>query len=334
MVVLGNSSVDSATRLHRRGLCLHDERHAQDLAPLIAYGADRGCTVAVQLQHYGPQGSTQQTGVPLLGPSGLPCRRMQKADPSYRTLAMSPFDIRAARRQFTRAACLAKRAGAKLVQLQASNGYLLSSFLSPYTNKREDEYGGTPLRRARFLLEVIHDIRMATEDSLDISVRLGIDDCLGTRGQQPHLLKDVVTALSQAGVVAIMCSMSIAETFDHLIRPSAETREALVQGVRLIRSASSVPVGFAGFVGTLDQIESHLTTGTADLVGMTRALFADNELIIKSIARQDHLIHACRFDGNCFRDKNNPQLDRVYCCVNPNYRRPSQISYSQGTHEI
>lgn len=328
MVVLGNASVDASTRLQRRGLCLHNEKHARSLAPLIDYGIKYDCPVVVQLQHYGAQGSTECTGLPLLGPSGVACGRMQRTDPAYRTRPMDLADITTVRRQFAEAAYMALQAGAKLIQLQASNGYLLSSFLSPYTNKREDDYGGTPLRRARLLLEVIEDIQAATGNSLEISVRLGIDDCVGSAGQQPHLLREVVNALERAGVVAIMCSISIGETFGHMMRPTAETRQSLIESVRLIKTYASVPVGFAGFVSTLDQVELNLIDGTADLVGMTRALFADNDLILKSVAEQDHLIYACRFDGNCFRDKSNPQLDRVYCCVNPNYLRPDHISYS------
>ncbi|MGN7980287.1 oxidoreductase [Burkholderia sp. 22313] len=335
MVVLGNSSIDPSTRLQSRGLCLYTTRHANRIALVIAYGADHDCRVAVQLQHYGAQGNCQHTSTPLLSPSGIPCRRMQNIDPTYRVRPMDLSDIAIVRAQFVRAAGLARQAGADLVQLQASNGYLLSSFLSPYTNRRTDDYGGTPMRRARLLLEVIDDIRSATGNSLDISIRLGIDDCLGDAGQRPHLLHEVTRALEQAGVAAIMCSISIGETFDRMIHPTPETRRLLLEGVRSIRSTVSIPIGFAGFVGSLSEVETLVADGTTDLVGMTRALFADNDLIRKSVAGQAHLVDACRFDGNCFRDKGNPDLDRVYCCVNPNYRRPAHIKYSlEGSHDV
>ncbi|GAU04660.1 hypothetical protein BSLA_02r2439 [Burkholderia stabilis] len=120
-----------------------------------------------------------------------------------------------------------------------------------------------------------------------------------------------------------------------MMRPTPETRQLLLSGVRSIRSTVSIPIGFAGFVGSLSEIEALVADGTADLVGMTRALFADNDLILKSVAGQAHLINACRFDGNCFRDKSNPNLDRVYCCVNPNYRRPTHIKYSlDDDHDV
>jgi 2,4-dienoyl-CoA reductase-like NADH-dependent reductase (Old Yellow Enzyme family) len=328
MVVLGNSSIDPSTRLHKRGLCLHDEAHARRLAPLIAYGAARDCPIVIQLQHYGAQGSSRFTGLPLLAPS-MPKKQPQRRSGEYRTLRiMDVHDIAAVRRQFANAARLAQSAGAEMIQLQASNGYLLGSFLSPYTNRREDAYGGSAIRRARFLLEVVDDIQVTTRGGVDISVRLGIDDCLGSEGQEPHLLGGVVRALERVGVAAIMCSMTIGETFHHLIQPTPEMRRRLIEGVRHIRAHTSAPVGFAGFTATIAQAETLLAERTADLIGMTRAIFADNDIVAKSLAGHQNAVHACDYDGNCFRDKTNPALDRVYCCVNPKYKRPAHIRYT------
>ncbi|MBY6242612.1 NADH:flavin oxidoreductase [Methylosinus sp. Sm6] len=328
MVVLGNSSIDPSTRLHERGLCLYDDDHARKLEPLLSYGASRNCPVVIQLQHYGAQGGSRFTGMPLLAPSA-PKKYPPRASGEYRTWRiMDVHDIAAVRRQFANAARLAQSAGAAMIQLQASNGYLLGSFLSPYTNRREDAYGGSALRRARFLLEVVGDIHDATRGGIDVTVRLGVDDCLGPEGQEPHLLGGVVRALERVGVAAIMCSMSIRETFHYLIHPTLAMRRRLIEGVQHIRAHTSLPVGFAGFTASMEQAESLLADRTADLIGMTRAIFADNDLVAKSLAGRQSAVEACHFDGNCFRDKANPALDRVYCCVNPKYKRPEHIRYA------
>lgn len=326
MVVLGNASVDAGTRLQERGLCLRDRRQAQALAPLLRYGQDRDCPVVVQLQHYGAQGSVRMGGGALLSPSGVPCPRIAKADPDYRTIAMTMDDIRAVQAQFARAAALAQQAGARLVSLQASNGYLLSSFLSPHTNRRQDDYGGDAARRMRFLLEVIAAIRTAAP-GIEISVRLGIDDCLPEGGQRPDLLLPCLAMLEQAGVASLECSMSIGQTFASMLSYSPEASQRLQNGVATIRKGTGLKLGFAGFVGSLEAAEEAMLATGADLIGMTRALFADNDLVAKAAAG-DPGIHRCRFDGNCFRDKGNPRLDRVYCCVNPKYLRPAEIVYS------
>lgn len=325
MVVLGNASIHPASRLHRRGLCLHDAAQARALAPLLRLGEDHDCPVVVQLQHYGAQGSATRSGGPLLSPSGVPCPRMAAADPGYRTVAMTRADIAEVTQQFVAAAGLARMAGARMVQLQASNGYLLSSFLSPHTNRRDDDYGGDPARRMRFLIEVVRAIRQA-HPALAVSVRLGIDDCLPEGGQRPELLAPCLEMLEMAGAVAITCSMSIGQTFAAMLRYSPEANDRLRRGVATLRPATRLPLGFAGFVGSLAEAEAAMDLTGADFIGMTRALFADNDLVAKTVAGQP--VDRCRFDGNCFRDKGNPQLDRVYCCVNPKYLRPSHISYS------
>lgn len=324
MVVLGNSSIAPSTRLHARGLCLHTADNVARLAPLVEYGHQRDCPVVVQLQHYGAQGGTQISGQPLFCPSRSALAGAAGVDS---LVEMSVADIDRVCEQFAQAARRAQQAGAKMVQLQASNGYLLSSFLSPHTNHRRDAYGASPLRRARFLLEVIERIHQVTGGALDVSVRLGIDDCLGEAGQRPELLEHVVPALGEAGAAAIMCSITLKETFRYMLCANPEIQRQFVEGVSLIKSLTALPVGYAGFIGSLQEAETQLQQGHCDLIGMSRALFADNELISKSLAGREDQVNQCRFDGNCFRDKSNPQLDRVYCCVNERYKRPAHIHY-------
>ncbi|MBB5409776.1 2,4-dienoyl-CoA reductase-like NADH-dependent reductase (Old Yellow Enzyme family) [Paraburkholderia sp. HC6.4b] len=326
MVVLGNASIDSNTRLQVRGLCLHDDAHMAALRPLFVKGRRQQCEVVVQLQHYGAQGNTALSGGVLLSPSGVPCARAQGKDPGYRTVEMTLSNIATVRRQFVTAAGRAQLAGARMVQLQASNGYLLSSFISPYTNRRTDAYGGDPGRRMRLLCEVIADIRHAYP-AMEVSVRLGIDDGLPEGGQRPELIAPQLAMLDQLDVAAIELSMTVGETFHQLLQPSDSVRARLANGIRVIRAATRLPLGFAGFVADLADAEKARAELGVDLVGMSRALFADNELILKTLQGRDHEIHRCRFDGNCFKDKSNAALDRVYCCVNPRYRRPSHIRY-------
>lgn len=319
---LANASVSPSSRLGKGGLCLYNEEQADSLIPIFNLANTKNCIVGVQLQHYGGQGSVIND-FPLLTPSGTSCKKYSNQNQSHNIKAMDQNEINEVINQFANSAELAMNAGAKLIQLQASNGYLLSSFLSPYTNSRNDIYGGSEENRARLLLEVIAAISKRTKDQLTITVRLGIDDRLGKDGLQPHLLIKTVRLLEQAGIGAIECSMCINETFKDFLKYSKEMDEYLCSGVKLIKSKTSLPVGFAGFVDSLDKAERLITEGVADFIGMTRALFADNELISKTLAGKDNLIDRCLWDGNCFKDKSNPNFGRVYCCVNPKYLRPS-----------
>lgn len=327
MVILGNASISPETRLQKRGLCLHNKKHAEALRPMIEYGKSKNCEVVIQLQHYGAQGGAQYSSKPLLSPSGIPCAQMSKKSSEYKVSEMTIDDITLVRKEFVRAAGLAMDASARMIQIQASNGYLISSFLSPYTNKRDDSYGGSAEKRMTLLYEIVTDIKNAFP-SLGISIRLGIDDCLDSEGQLPHIIAPHVNKLRELGAVLITCSISIAETFHALLTPTDHIKERLKKGLQIIRSSTSMPIGFTGFVSDLFDAENYINSLHLDLIGMTRSLFADNDLITKCLEGRESEVNQCRYDGYCFRDKGNAALDRVYCCVNPKYIRPNHINYN------
>lgn len=322
-LILSNATVSRDSILQPRGLRMFEPAHAEALAPFIARQRAKGVVVGVQLQHYGGQGVTKYTrGKPMLTPSGIPSPALMKLDPRYRVRAMDGDDIALVIRQFADAAALSASAGAQLIQLQASNGYLLSSFLSPHTNRREDGYGGGPLERSRLLVEVVAAIRARVGPAVSIGVRLGVDDFLGPAGSLPADFKDVIPMLEDAGMDLIEVSMGTAETFYKLSGRTREMEESVLASVARIRRYSRVPVGFAGLVDGLEMAERIVADGTADLVGMARALFADNDLIVKTVEQGSASVTRCLWDGKCFKDKYNPRYDRVYCCVNPKYLRP------------
>lgn len=323
-LILSNATVSRDSILQPRGLRMFEPRHAEALAPFIARQHAKGAVVGVQLQHYGGQGVTKYTrGQPMLTPSGVPSPALMKLDPRYRVRAMNGDDIALVIEQFADAAALSVAAGARLIQLQASNGYLLSSFLSPHTNRRDDGYGGDPVRRGRLLAEVIAAIRARVGNGVSIGVRLGVDDFLGSAGSLPEHFEEVIPMLEEAGMDLIEVSMGTAETFHKLSGRTREMEADVLAGVAQIKRYSRVPVGFAGLVDGLDMAERLVAAGTADLVGMARALFADNDLIVKTVEQGSASVTRCLWDGKCFKDKYNPRYDRVYCCVNPKYLRPS-----------
>lgn len=322
-VLLGNSSVSPQSILQLQGLRMHNAHHAHAISPFIEYARQLGVIVGVQLQHYGFQATTQNiTSGELLSPSGLGSSVFKKMDPRYAVREMSRDDIAQVKGQFAHAASLAHAAGARLIQLQASNGYLLSSFMSRHSNRRCDEYGGTLVNRARFLIETVQGVRDAISDGAVLSVRLGADDGIGETGTLPIDFEHVIPALEKCGVDMLEISLGTAETAFNVGR-TEEMIEKIMGVVRVIRQFSSVPIGFAGLIDSLKSAEEFLAFGVADFVGMGRALFADNDLIHKTLAGHESTIFRCRWDGLCSKDKFNPKQSRIYCCVNPKYLRPT-----------
>tara|TARA_R110001583_G_scaffold195377_1_gene372417 strand:- start:3946 stop:4722 length:777 start_codon:yes stop_codon:yes gene_type:complete len=198
-LILPNASVTKLSRLNPKGLGMYTKQHGNALKKFLNEIKEKEILVGVQLQHYGGQGKSID-GEALLTPSGIPCKLKKLKVEGYATRAMTLNDIQEVIDQFVQSAVLAFQSGVDYIQIQASNGYLLSSFLSPYTNFRDDEYGSTPIKRAKILIEIIKLIRKNASTSLIIGVRIGIDDMVGDAGQKVELLKNVVPKLEEAGV--------------------------------------------------------------------------------------------------------------------------------------
>ncbi|MEO4091748.1 NADH:flavin oxidoreductase [Acinetobacter pittii] len=328
MVKIGNATVSSSSRLHKRGLGLFTLEHVNALKPIIDYGNEKNSLIVIQLQHYGAQGSSQYTSSPLLSPSGKSCSRMMNKFPHDQVIEMTTNDIENVINEFIYAAWLVYQAGGKAIQIQAANGYLISSFLSPYTNQRTDEYGGSPQKRGLILKKIIEGINIKTKGKLHIFVRLGIDDGFDNDiGQKPEYLQSLIKELENLNVSGIECSICIGETFHKFLQGfNLKIKQRLFAGARTIKSyTKKIPVGCTGLVTSIEDAENLLKEYNLDYIGMARALFADPQLLNKFY--QKIPVNHCKFEGFCFRDKSNPILDRVYCCVNPDYLRNSEIKY-------
>jgi len=326
-LILSNTTISCDSVYLPKGLHLYNDSQVKSLKGFIEKTRSKNVEVGIQLQHYGGQCvTTYSDGAALLTPSGIPCKSFQEKDPNYKCRAMTQQDIDLVIKQFAHSALLAELAGAKLIQLQASNGYLLSSFFSPATNKRKDAYGGGPKARARFLIEVIKAIKEKIGPDIILGVRLGVDDCIGDAGTTPSDFETVIPLLEGAGMDLIEISVTTADTFSKFLGgddcDDSDIGTLIKRHARQIKSYSRVPVGLTGLVKSVREAEDIIENETADLVGMARALFADNDLIVKSIEGRQDEINWCKWDGKCFTDKHNPKYDRVYCCVNPKYKRP------------
>lgn len=324
-IVLSNASVSPNSALLPRALKLFNDEHTRALAPLLAEGAAQDVVMGVQLQHYGSQGLTHCTPTKdLLSPSGIASPSLIKKDPKANLREMDDTDILTVIGEFASAARRAAQAGAKFIQLQASNGYLLSSFLSKATNHRTDAYGGTPIKRARFVIEIVEAVRAEIGEDIVLGLRLGINDYLGPDGMVPEDIYPALPSLEAAGVDVFEVSFCVAETFGVMAANTPETRAEIAAQVKAFRRNTQRPVGYAGFIGSLADGCRLLVDEISDYIPMARALLADNDLVAKEVSGREADVHRCRWDGLCFQDKYNPSFDRVHCCVNPKYLRPSQ----------
>ncbi len=291
MVVVENATVDYPTGSgSNRTLRADTDKNIEGLTKLAATIKKQRALASLQLNHAGRFAAIAD---PALAPSAVQTfGRMPRA--------LTKDEMRKIARKFAEAAVRAKKAGFDLVELHGGTGYLLSSFVSPRTNKRDDEYGGPLENRQRFPLEVVREVKAAVGD-FPVGYRFLADEWL------PDGLKlaesvQYAGALGEAGVAYISVMGGTYESFFLPEVLMASRKEGyMVELASAIKKAVNVPVITAGRIATGAFAESVLAEGKADLIGLARVLWADPEWPSKvKEGRENEIIHcASECDDTC-----------------------------------
>lgn len=179
----------------------------------------------------------------------------------------------------------AKAAGCDGAQLHVAHGYLLSSFISPYTNRRTDKWGGSQENRVRILGEIMHRARRAAGNDYPILAKLNSTD--GLPGEGYLTLDDMVTtakALAGWGIAAIEVSGGVREAKGVMSAPGIarpEQEAYFATAAKAVKAAVSVPVILIGGLRSLAVMERVVQDGTADLVALSRPLVREPDLVAR-----------------------------------------------------
>ncbi|MCP4602187.1 MAG: FAD-dependent oxidoreductase, partial [Proteobacteria bacterium] len=217
--------------------------------------------------------------------------------------------------RFADAADRAKMAGFDGIELHGGHGYLISSFISPNTNKRQDEYGGSLKNRARLLTDVIKAARARVGDDFPIWCRLDGKEFLVDGGITEEDARQTAMLAKEAGAEAINVSAysntKIASAFT--LAPLVHQPGGFVDLAQGIKESAQIPVIAVGRIEP-DVGDRLVQEGKADFVGMARQLIADPELPSKLVAAQTENIRPCICCYNCVGEifQNRP----VVCAVN------------------
>jgi 2,4-dienoyl-CoA reductase-like NADH-dependent reductase (Old Yellow Enzyme family)/thioredoxin reductase len=266
--------------------------------------------IAIQLHHGGSRANPKFTGGRIVSSSVV---KGLHATPEALTLD----EIAALVERHGEAADRAKRAGYDAVEIHGAHGYLLHQFLSPATNIRTDDYGGSPENRMRFTLEVIRSVRQAVGPDYPVIYRLSTEGGYG--------LEDSVAFAAQwaeAGVDAL--NVSIGGTAPITLLTPETSPMSIPQGyladyVHAVKKAVSIPVMCVGEIREPAVAESILVQGKADYVALARALMTDpfwpekasqgrEKEILKCISCDE--CRFCLYRGLPVRCLINPQLGR------------------------
>lgn len=191
--------------------------------------------------------------------------------------ALSLDEIHALPAEFARAARLAKEFGFGGVELHAAHGFLLSQFLSPLFNKRADAYGGSLHNRMRLVLEVIGAVRKAVDPDYPVGLKLNATDQLDGGFDEDESL-EVVAAVDKTGIDLI--DISGGTYFPGAASSSDRSGSGpyFLNFARRARAKTTIPLMVTGGFKTRAQAENAIADGSADVVGLARALVVDPEL--------------------------------------------------------
>lgn len=314
--------ITEATRVVNNGChnefqlgAFHDEQIA-GLTELTSRIHAHGASVFMQLYHPGSQTTNKLTGEELLTPSGFPC----KALPAQKCRIMDPADIAALVQAFADAAGRAKAAGFDGIELNAAHGYLLGAFLSSYTNKRTDEYGGTTSKRCRIVSEIISAIHKKVGTDFPVILSISADEFLkkaGIREDGTTLTEAIaiLTHLATFGIDAINVCAGTLETQNCAWEPISYPQGWRTYLAETISHNIFIPVIATSVIREPDFAEQLLKRGALDFVGVARGQVADPEWGTKAEQGRSNEIRRCISCLHCMQQLT--QTGHAECAINP-----------------
>ena len=281
LITVENATVDHpAGSGSNRTIRLDTDDNLSGLKELAGEIQKQGALAGIQINHAGRFAGTAEP----VAPSAV--------DTFGRTpRALTKDEIKNICDKFRDAARRAKSAGFDMVELHGGTGYLLSQFVSPRTNQRTDDYGGSLENRMKFPLEVLSAVKSEVGD-LPVGYRFLADEFLDD-GLKPEESNELAKKLSEAGAAYLSVMGGTYESFTkpEIIQRS-KTEGYMADLSEAVKKHVSVPVIAAGRISSPQTAENIIAGGRADLVGLARVLWADPEWPQKARAgREDEIIH-------------------------------------------
>ena len=310
LITVEATVIDPTAKGGPRKHCLFDDSQIGALKKVVDECHTYGSKVMVQLQQAGPEGSAKAAGYPLKSAS-----RIQASFSKDIPLEMTTKQIYELIELYGDAALRAKKAGVDAVEIHMAHGYLVSSFISPQTNKRVDEFGGCFENRMRLPRLIIENVRRKVGHNIALLARINsCDETLG--GITVEDAMAVASYLEDCGIDGIDVSRSIHLKDEYMWAPTMIHQGFNLDHVKHIKDVVDVPVITVGRYNDPFLPELVVKKGYADMIAMGRQSIADPHFPNKAAANQFDEITPCiaclqGCVGNMFVGK------PIECLVNP-----------------
>lgn len=312
MIIVEASFVHPTGRGFFHQIGIHSDRLVPGLCSLADVIKRHGARAGIQIHHAGRQTLKSVIGENPVAPSPVQCPLHQEVP---RELSIE--EIEAIVDAYAAAAGRAKTAGFDFIEIHGGHGYLITQFLSPLTNRREDRYGGGFGGRMRFVTEVVQKIREMVGDDFPVTIRLSGDEYI-EGGYDLAYAKKVVKELENLGIDGFHISGEIAASFPQgrQIAPMAVAPCPLVPLAKEIKNTTAKPVIAVGKIYRPEIVEDILLNNYADFIATGRWLIADPRWPNKVKAGRLEDINYCITCNQGCIDRLFQQKD-VWCMVNP-----------------
>ncbi|MGB3503410.1 MAG: FAD-dependent oxidoreductase [Mesorhizobium sp.] len=331
IVITEQQAAHPGGRNYRAGLKGYDPANLPHWLALTDEVRGHGALIYAQLFCGGPQGMSTQymdDWAALHSPSGIRSTQFGEIP-----AVMTQADIAEVRDGFVRSALNMKQGGFDGIEVHAAHSQLLGSFLSPAFNRRTDSYGGSHENRCRIVIEILEAVREAVGPDMHVGLRLGASEHLGEAGIQEDEGLEQALTFARTGLVDFL-DMSAGGYFAKSVSvpPMASPLPTgfLKPFTTLLKE--KVPQGVAVFsvgrITTLDEADEMIASSACDMVGMTRAHMADQNLIEK--ARAGRAVTHCIGANVCAKRlvSNLP----VACVLNPTMGREAEAAAQSAAH--
>lgn len=279
-----------------------------------------GAKAALQLHHAGRETFEAAAGAPPEAPSAIPSVILGQP-----CEAMSRERIAEVIEAFAKAAVRARQVGFDAVELHGAHGYLLNQFLSPFSNQREDEYGGSEENRMRFVLEIIETVRRAVGGDFPLWIRVSADEMI-RGGYDLSFMQRFAPRMVDAGIDAIHCSVGVYSTPGSLSIASMDTEAGFnLFRARALKDVVNVPVIGVGRINRPELADEAIARGDADLISFGRQHLTDPDFINK--AREGNLddIRYCTACNQGCIERLSFEMKSATCSFNPECGREYKL---------
>lgn len=277
LITMEASVVHKGAKGGPRKPCLYDDSTIESFKKVVDVCHAQGAKVSVQLQNAGPDGNAKNAGAPIQAASAIP-NAFGKDTP----VAVPTAQVYELVKGYGEAARRAMEAGVDCVEIHMAHGYLVSSFISPRTNKRVDEFGGSFENRMRFPRLIVEEVKKAVGDKVAIIARINSsDDMQG--GIDVHDSAAIAAYLEECGVDALHVSRAVHLKDEYMWAPTAIHGGFSADYITEIKKAVSIPVITVGRFTEPQYAELLVKEGRTDFVAFGRQSIADPEMPNKAL---------------------------------------------------